>query len=77
MSPVRDKDSKSRVRALGWGCDAIDKSHLSERNGKGIRLYHEVQLQRARIKQCIVPKDKGDSTCCSKQQDELLKYKGE
>ena len=36
MSPARDKDSKSCVRALSrGGMMRYDKSHLSERNGKG------------------------------------------
>ena len=35
MSPARDKDSKSRERALSQGYDVIDKSHLSEWKGEG------------------------------------------
>ena len=34
VSLARDKDSKSRVRALSRGDDTFDKSHLSERRGK-------------------------------------------
>ena len=44
MSPARDEDSKSRIRALSQGCDVIDKSHLSEWNEKRKGLNHEVQL---------------------------------
>ena len=74
LSPARDKDSESRVRALSRGKIAYDKSHLSRGVGKERGLNHEVRLLGAREKQCIVPKDKGDSTCRSKQQAELLKY---
>ena len=35
MSPVRDKDSKSRERVLSRGYDTINKSHLSEWKGEG------------------------------------------
>ena len=38
-------------------------------------LDHEVQLQGAEVKAYIVPIDVGDSTCRSKQQAELLKYR--
>ena len=38
-------------------------------------LDHEVRLLGAEVKQCIVPKDEGDSTCRSQQQVDLLKYK--
>ena len=42
MSPVRDKDSKSHVRALGRGYNVIDKSHLSKGKVKVEGLNHEV-----------------------------------
>ena len=35
MSPAGDKDSESRVRALGRGYEAYDKSHLSRGKGEG------------------------------------------
>ena len=38
-----------------------------------VGLDHKVQLPGAE-KQCIVPKDEGDSTCRSQQQVKLLKY---
>ena len=44
VSLVRDKDSKSHVRALSWGDDTIDKSHLSEERMSGKGLDHKVQL---------------------------------
>ena len=51
-----------------------DKSHLSKEWESG-GLNHEVQLLGAEIKQCIVPKDEGDSTCRSQQQVKRLKYR--